>query len=564
MWDDVVGYEEGCERVKAALACGYPRFVYHPHVEKLCASLLSRHLKKRPSVKPGSLQCAVAPNFLSALRLRDFLLEGTRFQDDDVYVYSDDLVNHRLQMHVHGVMYPSELAQKAKAFWQHTGEVVSSRQAHAAAAQLAENTATITPPFCAEHRVHCAVASGVTDDAGGAGPANAFEGLRESIAGFTGAHKADVHFTPSGMGAVSFALRVAQEAFERRVKAAEKAGERVPPSKQVPQAVVFGFPYLDTLKLCERPELCPGGSSFFKFGHEQDLRELEALLKRAADPSDPTSPVCAVFTEFPSNPLLRSPDLHRLKSLLQEHDVPLVVDDTIANFANVDLFGVEKGADFLGADIIVTSLTKLFSGRGDAMGGSMVINPKSRLHKDLSFAADVDRMSNLRLEEGCWEGLYPSDAAALYLNSRDFEARSQRINETALDLVQHIADTGFFKSLYYPALTITEDGDHRSIDPLYARYMKASGGAGSLFSVVFDEEKLCPKTFYDCLAYSKGPSLGTNFTLCCPYTILAHYTELDWAEECGVARSLIRVSVGLEEPDFLKQAWTTAVEAARR
>ena len=41
--------------------------------------------------------------------------------------------------------------------------------------------------------------------------------------------------------------------------------------------------------------------------------------------------------------------------------------------------------------------------------------------------------------------------------------------------------------------------------------------------------------------------LGTTFTLACPFTLLAHYGELDWAESCGVSRYLIRISVGLEE-----------------
>jgi len=48
---------------------------------------------------------------------------------------------------------------------------------------------------------------------------------------------------------------------------------------------------------------------------------------------------------------------------------------------------------------------------------------------------------------------------------------------------------------------------------------------------------------------NKGPSLGTNFTLVCPYTLLAHYCELDWAASFGVPGHLIRVSVGLEAPE---------------
>lgn len=53
--------------------------------------------------------------------------------------------------------------------------------------------------------------------------------------------------------------------------------------------------------------------------------------------------------------------------------------------------------------------------------------------------------------------------------------------------------------------------------------------------------------FYDSLLVNKGPSLGTAFTLVCPYTLLAHYGELDWAAQYGVHRDLIRVSVGLED-----------------
>ena len=49
----------------------------------------------------------------------------------------------------------------------------------------------------------------------------------------------------------------------------------------------------------------------------------------------------------------------------------------------------------------------------------------------------------------------------------------------------------------------------------------------------------------------KGPNLGVNFSLCCPFTLLAHYRELDFVERCGVSRHLIRISVGLEEPQDL-------------
>jgi cystathionine gamma-synthase len=71
------------------------------------------------------------------------------------------------------------------------------------------------------------------------------------------------------------------------------------------------------------------------------------------------------------------------------------------------------------------------------------------------------------------------------------------------------------------------------------------------------------RSFYDALEVNKGPSLGTNYTLVCPYTLLAHYGELDWAEACGVSRYLLRVSVGLEPLETLIARFDKAFEAIR-
>ncbi len=65
---------------------------------------------------------------------------------------------------------------------------------------------------------------------------------------------------------------------------------------------------------------------------------------------------------------------------------------------------------------------------------------------------------------------------------------------------------------------------------------------------------------YDALEVCKGPSLGTAFTLVCPYVLLAHYEELAWAKSCGVPSHLLRVSVGLEEPQDLWERFLKALE----
>jgi cystathionine gamma-synthase len=64
---------------------------------------------------------------------------------------------------------------------------------------------------------------------------------------------------------------------------------------------------------------------------------------------------------------------------------------------------------------------------------------------------------------------------------------------------------------------------------------------------------------YDALRLNKGPSFGTPFTLVCPYTLLAHYHELEWAEGCGVPANLLRVSCGLEPVETIVNAFEEAL-----
>ena len=69
-------------------------------------------------------------------------------------------------------------------------------------------------------------------------------------------------------------------------------------------------------------------------------------------------------------------------------------------------------------------------------------------------------------------------------------------------------------------------------------------GHSTLISLLLRNPAETSAPFYDALRVSKGPSLGTSFTLACPYVLLAHYDELEWAAECGVDQHLIRLSVG--------------------
>lgn len=122
------------------------------------------------------------------------------------------------------------------------------------------------------------------------------------------------------------------------------------------QSVIFGFPYELTLKMLEI--YGPQPPVFYGLGDDQEMDRLEIFLESLAAEG---KSVQAVWCECPSNPLLRVPDLLRLRKLANCYDFLLVVDETIGTFGNVDLLGV--------ADVVLTSLTKTFSGYADVMGG---------------------------------------------------------------------------------------------------------------------------------------------------------------------------------------------------
>lgn len=119
--------------------------------------------------------------------------------------------------------------------------------------------------------------------------------------------------------------------------------------------VMLGFPYELSMKMIEMTGL---PYCLYSFGTDTDIDNLESLLITRATQG---RKIQSVWCECPNNPVLRTPDMQRVRDLANKYDFLLVVDDTIGSAANIDVTDV--------ADIIVTSLTKNFSGYADVLGG---------------------------------------------------------------------------------------------------------------------------------------------------------------------------------------------------
>lgn len=201
---------------------------------------------------------------------------------------------------------------------------------------------------------------------------------------------------------------------------------------------------------------------------------------------------------------------------------------------------------------------------------SLMINPESK------YATMLKASLSKSFEDHYWS----EDAVQMEINSRDYVSRVHTMNQNAEALVDFLRSRALctaeddeeregrvIKDVFYPKYVTRElyDVCRRGTAPQLARNSSSTphsktieGGFSMLFSITFISP-LASSTFYDNLRIAKGPSLGTNFTLACPYTILGHPFELEWAESLGVERGIVRVSAGLEDRVVLLELFEEAL-----
>lgn len=227
-------------------------------------------------------------------------------------------------------------------------------------------------------------------------------------------------------------------------------------------------------------------------------RYLETLYKNGKT-------VSYAFVEFPSNPLLVSTNLERLRRIADKYHFPVVVDDTVGPFCNIDIMPV--------TDFLTTSCTKSFSGYADVMAGSVALNPLSNFYSDVK-----------PIMAGTFHNeLFAADAEALLANSNDYLARSLILNRNAAALADYFATQAAeadspVRQVLYPTKSDTRDN--------YEVFMRKTTseftpGYGCLLAVEF-KDLTAAQLFYDNLQLHCGPHLGAHLTLALPFNALAN------------------------------------------
>ena len=262
----------------------------------------------------------------------------------------------------------------------------------------------------------------------------------------------------------------------------------------------------------------------------------------------------AVFTELIGNPKLNVVDLKSVADVAHQGGVPFIVDSTTATPYLVRPF------DF-GADIVVHSSSKYINGNGSAISGIIVDSGKFKWdfarYKGLEEYKRFGKFAYIaKLRNGIWRNVGCCVAPATsFLNSLGLETlglRMDRLCSNALQLAEFLQ--GFEGiTVNYPALKQS---------PYYDLVQSQFGGkGGGILTIDAGSKEKAFKLINNLKFATIATNIGDLRTLVIhpDSTIFTHGSK-EQKENAGVFEGTIRVSVGIEDIEDLKEDFEQAIQ----
>ena len=268
----------------------------------------------------------------------------------------------------------------------------------------------------------------------------------------------------------------------------------------------------------------------------------------------PTTKV--IFIETIGNPRLDVPDIPAIARLARERGIPLVVDSTLTTPALV-----RPGQ--WGADIVVHSTTKFINGHGTAVGGAIIDTGQydwsDGIFADLRvLAKKAGPMAFLaHLRNTVWRDLggcpAPMNSFLMLQGLETLGPRMGRHCENAEKLAQALQRHPKVAWVNYPALP--ESPFRERVDRLYG------GRGGGVLTFGLGGR---PRAFrcINALKLARNlANLGDAKTLVIhPASTIFHEYDAEQRSAMGVPDDLIRVSVGLEDFEDIRNDFENAIE----
>jgi cystathionine gamma-synthase len=228
------------------------------------------------------------------------------------------------------------------------------------------------------------------------------------------------------------------------------------------------------------------------------------------------------FTESPTNPYLRVIDVQETARVAHERGVKVVIDSTFATPTNHRAL-----AD--GADLVIHSATKYLGGHNDLLAGAVV--------------GSAELVTPIRDALGVLGGITDAHSAWLLLRGlKTLALRMERHNANGLRVAQWLESQPQVRQVWYPLLP--SHPDHETAK-------RSLRGGGGVVTFELDSDLDGAIRFTDaCRLPYIAPSLGGVESLIeMPVTMSFWDVDREERIKMGITDSLIRLSVGIEDPE---------------
>jgi len=288
-----------------------------------------------------------------------------------------------------------------------------------------------------------------------------------------------------------------------------------------------------------------------------------------------TSKTRAIYAETIGNPKLDVPDFEAIAKIAHDAGIPFIVDNTVG-------VGLVRPIDH-GADIVVLSATKYVGGHGTSIGGVIVDSGKFDWSKgnfpeftdpDPSYhglkfwdtfgnfpgLGNVAFIIKVRVQllRDLGAALSPFNAFLFLQGLETLPLRVKKHSENALHVAQFLKKHPLVSWVNYPGL-----GDHPS-HTLAAKYLK--GGFGGIVGFGIKGGLEAGKRFIDSLTLlSHLANIGDAKSLVIHPASTTHQQLTRGEQEAtGVTEDFIRLSIGLEDVEDIKEDIDQALKKAAR
>ncbi|WP_027339430.1 O-acetylhomoserine aminocarboxypropyltransferase/cysteine synthase family protein [Halonatronum saccharophilum] len=281
-----------------------------------------------------------------------------------------------------------------------------------------------------------------------------------------------------------------------------------------------------------------------KFAEGVEVEDIKKLIN---------SKTKLVFLETLGNPKLDIPDIKGIVRLCKDKGVPLIVDSTMTTPALINPLE-------LGANVVIHSTSKYINGTSNSIGGVIIdganfdwgsLDSFADYKKYGKFAFSVKARSEVFRNLGVASS--PMNAFLNELGVPTLKLRMKVHCDNALELAKFLADHPEVKEVSYPGL----EGNpyHQRAKGLF------KGGFGGMLTLRVGSKERAFKLINELKYFYNLANIGDVKSLIIhPASTIYSRNSKEEQESLGVYDDLIRVSVGIEDVEDLKEDFEQGLE----